>query len=154
MEPLDSQRKLKRLRTTVWILAFLLGVTLVVSFVIIEAMSIGHSKFEHLSPEECIQAAGVIALAKYERSGGTLRCIISEILKQRPGTQFYWAVGDEFRDGNQRASENTDFGDGEVLFFTGSPPRLDLIAAYRANRITTFGNMPLDTLREMISTSK
>jgi hypothetical protein len=147
-------RKAKRLSAAVWILAILLSLTLFVSFVLIRSVSVTRSEFDRLSPEERVHAASVIALAKYQRSGSTLRCVISEIVKQTPGTKFYYKVGDEFRAGNQRATENTDFGDGEILFFTGSPARLELITAYRADRITGLGDMPISLLREIIRTSK
>jgi hypothetical protein len=148
------QRKVKRLSVAVWILAILLCGTLLVSFVIVRSLSIARSEFDRLPPEQRVQSASVIALAKWQRSGSTLRCVISEILKQRPDTVFYYKVGDEFRAGNQRATENADFGDGEVLFFTGSPARLELATAYRDDRITGLGDMPISTLREIIRTSK
>jgi len=146
--------KAKRLSAAVWILAILLSLTLFVSFVLIRSLSVTRSEFDRLSPEERVHTASVIALAKYQRSGSTLRCVISEILKQTTDTKFYYKVGDEFRAGNQRVIENTDFGDGEILFFTGSPARLELITAYRADRITGLGDMPISLLREIIRSSK
>jgi|ERR1051325_2348957 hypothetical protein len=148
------QRKVKRLSTAVWILVVLLCATLLVSFVIVRSVSIARSEFDRLSPEQRVQSASVIALAKWEKSGSTLRCVISEILKHRPDIKFYYKVGDEFRAGNQRFTENADFGDGEILFFTGSPARLELATAYRGDRITGLGDMPITTLREIIGTSK
>jgi len=147
-------RKAKRLSAAVWILAILLSLTLFVSFVLIRSLSVTRSEFDRLSPEERVHAASVIALANYQRSGSPFRCVISEILKQTTDTKFYYKVGDEFRAGNQRVIENTDFGDGEILFFTGSPARLELITAYRADRITGLGDMPISLLREIIRTSK
>ena len=150
----DAQRKIKRLSAVVWILALLLCATLLVSFVVLRSLSVARSEFDRLSPEQRVQSANVIALAKWQKSGSTLKCVISEIVKQTPDTVFYYKVGDEFRAGNQRATENADFGDGEILFFTGSPARLELITAYRADRITGLGDMPISTLREIVRTSK
>ena len=149
-----TQRKIKRLFIAVWILAILLCFTLLVSFVLVRSLSIARSEFDRLSPEERVHAASVIALAKWQRSGSTLRCVISEIIKQTPDTKFYYKVGDEFSRGNQRATENADFGDGEILFFTGSPARLEETVAYRGDRITGLGDMPISVLREIIRTSK
>jgi hypothetical protein len=154
LTPEATQQKIKRLSVTVWVLGMLLAVTLLVSFVLVRSLSVIGSDFDRLPPEQRVRTASVIALAKWERSGSTLRCVISEILKRAPDTAFYYKVGDEFRPGNQRATENTDFGDGEILFFTGSPARLELITAYRGDRITGLGDMPLSTLREIIGTSK
>jgi len=150
----DAQRKIKRLSAAVWILAILLCATLLVSFVVLRSLSVVRSEFDRLSPEQRVQFASVIALAKWQRSGSTLKCVISEIVKQTPNTVFYYKVGDEFRAGNQRATENADFGDGEILFFTGSPARLELITAYRDDRITGLGDMPISTLREIVRISK
>jgi hypothetical protein len=120
----------------------------------VRSLSITSSAFNRLSPEERVQSASVIALANWQKSGSTLTCVISEILKQTPGTRFYYKVGDEFRAGNQRATENVDFGDGLVLFFIGSPARLEETVAYRHDSITALGDMPISTLREIIRTSK
>jgi hypothetical protein len=149
-----TQRKMKRLSAAVWILAIVLFITLLVSFVVLRSLSVARSEFDRLSPEQRVQSASIIALAKWQRSGSTLKCVISEIVKQTPGTVFYYKVGDEFRAGNQRATENADFGDGEILFFTGSPARLELTTAYRDDRITGLGDMPISTLREIVRTSK
>src|SRR5581483_5407218 len=143
------ERKITRLRRAIWILSLILCVTVALSFVIVHALSRAYSEFNRLSPEERVKAASVIALGKYQKTGSTLKCIISEILKQDPNTKFYYKVGDEFPFGNQHFRENTDFGDGEILFFTGSPARLELATAYRGDRITGLGDMPLSSLREI-----
>ena len=148
------ERKAKRLSAAVWILSILLCLTLLISFVLVRSFSVARSEFDRLSPEERVHSASVIALAKWQKSGSDLRCVISEILKQTPNTKFYYKVGDEFRAGNQRVAENADFGDGEILFFTGSPARLELATAYRGDRITGLGDMPMSTLREIVGTSK
>ena len=76
--------------------------------------------------------------------------VVSEILKQAPDTTFYYKVGDEFRPGNQRVSGNADYGDGQVLFFTGSPATLESAVAYRGDRITAMGDMRISDLREFV----
>ena len=148
------QRKVKRLSAAVWVLAILLCATLLVSFIMVRSLSVVPSEFDRLSPEQRVQSASVIALAKWQKSGSTLRCVISEILKHRPGTAFYYKVGDEYRAMNQRVAKNTDFGDGQILFFTDSPARLELAAAYSGDRITGLGDVPISRLREIVTTSK
>jgi hypothetical protein len=149
-----TQRKITRLCAAVWILAILLCVTLLASFVVIRSLSVSGSKFDHLSPEQRVQAASVIALTRWERSGSSLRCVITEILKQGANTAFYYKVGDELHSHQQKVRDNTDYGDGEILFFAGSPARLEETAAYRGDRITALGDMPIGTLREIIAASK
>jgi hypothetical protein len=92
-----TARKVKRLTVAVWILAILLCCTLLVSFILLRTVSIATSDFHNLSPEKQVQSSSVIALATYQKSGATLKCIISEILKHSPDTAFYYKVGDEFR---------------------------------------------------------
>jgi hypothetical protein len=148
-----TARKVKRLSAAVWILSILLCATLLVSLVVVHSLSDLSNGFHRLQPVEQVQSASVIALARWEKSDSTLKCVISEILKQAPNTAFYYKVGDEFRQGNQRTREGTDYGDGQVLFFTGSPARLEYIAAFRDDRIGAMGDMRISHLREFIQAS-
>jgi hypothetical protein len=102
-----------------------------------------------MSSVEQIRSASVIAFADWQKSGSTLKCIISEIVKKVPDTAFYYKVGDEFRRGNQRVSGDADYGDGQVLFFTGSPATFQSAVAYRNGRITAMGDMPVSEFRDV-----
>ena len=141
-----AKHRAKRLSVAVWILAILLCSTLLLSFVVIRALSDG---FSRLSSTEQIRSASVIAFADWHKSGSTLQCIISEIVKKTPDTAFYYKVGDEVRRGNQRLSEGADYGDGQVLFFTGSPATFQSAVTYRNGRITAMGDMPIPEFREV-----
>jgi hypothetical protein len=148
-----AARKVKRLSVAVWILAVLLCATLLVSLVVLRAVSVETSHFHELSPEKQVQNSTVIALATYQKSGATLKCVISEILKHSPDTAFYYKVGDEFRPGGHPITEGTDYGEGQVLFFTGSPARLEVAVAVHGERISGMGDMPVSMLRELIGRS-
>ena len=152
--PNPAQRKIRRLSIAVWLLAVALCITLFGSFVVIRSLSVIRSDFDRRSPESRVQSASVIAIAKWDKAGSTLRCIVSEILKQAPDAAFYYKVGDEISSLNQRVSGNTDYGDGQVLFFTGSPARLEETVAYRGDRVTGLGDIPISNLREIIARSK
>ncbi len=149
-----TQRRITRLSAAVWVLAVLLCVTLLGSFVVIRSLTVARSELGHLSPEQRVQAASIIALTRWERSGSSLRCVITEILKQAPNTAFYYKVGDELQSHEQKIRDNTDYGDGEIIFFTGSPARLEETASYRGDRITGLGDMPISSMREIINASK
>jgi hypothetical protein len=101
-------------------------------------------------PEKKVRAASVIALARFEKSGTTLRCVITEILKEAPNTAFSYRVGDEFRHGNIQIKDNTDYGDGEILFFVGSPAEHCYSVAFSGERLRSMGEMPITQLRDMI----
>ena len=103
--PDTTQRKVKRLSAAVWILAIVLCLTLLASFVFVHSLSVARSEFDRLSPEERVRVASVIALTKWQRSGSTFKCMISEILKQAPDTKFYYKVGDEIRSHSQTVRE-------------------------------------------------
>jgi hypothetical protein len=144
-----AKHRAKRLSVAVWILAILLCSTLLLSFVVIRALSTAPSGFSRLSSVEQIRGASVIAFADWHKSGSTLQCMISEIVKKTPGTTFYYKVGDEVRRGNQRLSEAADYGDGQVLFFTGSPATFQSAVTYRNGHITAMGDMPISEFRDV-----
>ena len=144
-----TDRKVKRLTATVWILSGILAVGVFSVAVQFCSWSNPCASLEG-SPEQKVRAASVIALARYERSGSTLRCIITEILKQAPNTAFYYRVGDEFRHGNAEIRDNTDYGEGQILFFVGSPAEHCQSSAFSGDRLRSMGEMPITQLREMI----
>jgi hypothetical protein len=154
LTPDATERKIKRLSIAVWILAILLCITVLVSFAVIRSLSAIRSDFDRRSPESRVQSASVIALAKWEKSESTLRCVVTEILKQAPDTAFQYKVGDEISTLNRRVSGNADYGDGQVLFFTGSPAQLEEATVYRGDRITGLGDISITNLREIIARTK
>ena len=106
-------------------------------------------QFHELEIDEQIKLATVIAVATYEpANGGEVRAVISEILKKDPGTTFYYDVGDEYPDAKYQLRESTRYGDGVVIFFTGSPARMKISMTYSGDRISSLGDLPLKLLRE------
>ena len=112
------------------------------------------SDFDQRIVESTIQSASVIALTKWERSRCTLRCVVTDILKQAPGSAFYYKVGDEISDLDEQVASNVSRGDGQVLFYTGSPARLEQTATYYGDRIAGFAGIPISNLREIVDRSK
>ena len=53
----ELARKVKRLSAAVWILAILLCITLLVSFLLVRSLSVVRSEFDGLSPEQRVRAA-------------------------------------------------------------------------------------------------
>jgi len=112
------------------------------------------NNFHNWPVEKQIQSSTVIAIGKYQKSGDTLKCIISEILKQKPGTAFYYKVGDEYPRGNMHVRSDTNYGDGQIMFFTGSPPSFRYGCSFTGERVGGLGDMPMSELRELIRKSK
>jgi hypothetical protein len=171
--PTDGTAKsVKRLSLAVWILAMVVAANLIVSILALLSPALLTKRImatlpEHFassqspSPEDYnslhdwpvekqIALASVIAVGKWRKSDSTLRCIISEILKQAPNTTFYYKVGDEFRPGNQRVKDDTSYGDGQIMFFVGSPASFRCAMSFSGDRIAGMGDMPISELRELI----
>ncbi len=104
--------------------------------------------------ERQIQKASVIAIARYEKDNGRLKCVISEILKQAPDTKFYYKVGDEYRPSSVYPRDNASYGDGQIIFFTGSPAFMRYSCSFEGDRIGGLGDMPIDVLRETVRKEK
>lgn len=105
--------------------------------------------FYTLPIDEKISQSNVIALAKYvEGDDGQVKAIITEFLKKEPGTTIFYEVGDEFSSASHYPEPDTDYGDGVVIFFTGSPARYRLTMSYADGRIAGFGDMPLTLFQQ------
>lgn len=111
-------------------------------------------KFYELPIEQQIRAASVIALAKYQREGDRMKCVITELLKQAPDTKFYYGVGDEYRQCSHRSKPGEDRGDGQIMFFAGNPAQFRFSSSFRGDRLTGLGDMPIDLLRKEIKNAQ
>ncbi|MGP8033270.1 MAG: hypothetical protein ACLPQ6_03915 [Steroidobacteraceae bacterium] len=161
-------RALGRLTTAVWALAAVLAVFVamyIVSYVragmvfrnfakntppVPASMRGSQGNFVDLSTlplEKQIEAASVIVITRYRKDGDRHVCIISEILKQAPGTTFYYAVGDEFAEMSYYPKEGESHGDGQLMYFVGSPAEFRYSTSIQGDRITGLGGMPLDLFR-------
>ena len=109
-----------------------------------------YEKFYELPIEKQIDAASVIALAKYQKDGDRMKCVITEILKQAPNTKFYYNIGDEYRQCSHYSKPGEDRGDGQIMFFVGNPAEFRYSSSFRGDRLTGMGDMPFDLLRKQI----
>ena len=104
--------------------------------------------FHTLPLEEKIKRSTAILLTRHEKEGGKLKSIVSEILK-RPDAGLNYSVGDEFVDLSRYVEGDTDYGDGDVVFFAGAATDMRESMTYRRGRISGLGDMPLDVLRAL-----
>lgn len=110
--------------------------------------------FGELNIEDQIAYASVIVLAKFEPvEDGKVISIITEILKKEEGVTFYYAVGDEYTPSSYYPRERADYGDGLLIFFTGSPATMRMSTTYRGDRVTSLGDIPIQLLREKCKAS-
>lgn len=105
--------------------------------------------FHELSVEEQIKKASVIALAKFEKSSdGKMKAVITEFLKKDPGVIIYYNIGDEYPTSSYYPSKNKSYGDGVVIFFTGSPASMGMSVTYTGDRISGLSDMPIKLFKE------
>ena len=105
--------------------------------------------FHELSIDEQIQQSSAIAVARYEPTGsGQVDAIITEFLKKDPTTSIYYNVGDKFPAASYTPKKNTNYGDGVVIFFTGSPASMRASMSFSGDRILGLGDLPLELLRK------
>jgi hypothetical protein len=167
-----STRAIRRLTIAVWalVIALLLNVAAFVSTSLLpvvlakrisDSLPSVTSSFDYSSKDEFegfhewpiekkIQSASVIAITVYKKEGESLKSIITSIPKQSESTPFNYKVGDEYAPGSRFPRENTLYGDGEVIFFTGSPPVMRLSYTYSKGRIGGAGDLPVEKLGELI----
>jgi hypothetical protein len=106
-------------------------------------------RFHDLEIEDQIKYASVIAVAEYRaEKDGQMKAIITDVLKKDEGVDFYYQVGDEFENSSYYPEDHTLYGDGVVIFFTGSPATMRMSMSYTGERITGLGDMPLKLFRE------
>jgi hypothetical protein len=103
-----------------------------------------------LPPEQMVARSSVILLTSYEKDGDRFKAVVTEILKQKPGTRLYYSVGDEMPMLSYAPKANETCGDGQVVFMAGSPASMRSSYSFREGRIGGMGDLPLTTLREMI----
>jgi hypothetical protein len=175
--PDQTRRSIRRLSVAVWVLAIVAFANLAVSVWVLFSPALlatrimaalpqklmppseqekieEFNSFHDWPPEKQIQTASVIAIGRWEKSGSTLKCIITEILKQGPNTKFYYKIGDEYRLGSRPVrDDNTDYGEEEIMFFTGSPASFRFAMSFKGDRLTGMGDMPIAELRDLIRKS-
>lgn len=146
---------MKRVLIPIWILV---AISSLILGVLMFRGDRGSSLTSALGPEDFynwpldrqVATATVIARADWRVENGVYKCIVAEIIKQKPGTQFDYKIGDEFSRGNQPAKPNTNYGEGQVLFFTDAPPTLRHISVISDGRLIGLGEVRLNTIREMV----
>lgn len=106
-------------------------------------------QFHELDIEQQIKQASVIALAEYVPSeDGKMKAVITEFIKNQPGTTIYYNIGDEHPLSSYYPKNKSRHGDGLVIFFTGSPAQMKLSMTYSGERISGLGDMPIKLLRK------
>ena len=105
--------------------------------------------FRELDLDEQIRKSSVIALAVFEPSSdGRMKAVIKEFLKKESGVTVYYDLGDEHAPSSHFPEASTDYGDGVIIFFTGSPAVMQMSMSYSGDRIRGLADMPLELFRQ------
>ena len=72
----------------------------------------------------------------------------AEFLKKESGVTVYYHLGDEHAPSSHYPKANTDYGDGVIIFFTGSPAVMQMSMSYSGDRIRGLADMPLELFRQ------
>ena len=107
--------------------------------------------FHMLAIEDKIRQASIIAIARYEKQpDGTLKAVLKEFLKKNANVEFYYSLGDEYPYASRHPApdKKVSYGDGEIIFFTGSPAIMKESITFDRERIIAFGDMPLELFRK------
>jgi hypothetical protein len=106
--------------------------------------------FHRWPTEKQVAVSSVIVRGEWKWERGINKCIIAEIIKQDPGTDFPFQVGDRFPLGDMPARADADYGDGSVMFLTGARASLRFTSGLRDGRLLGAGNIRLEKLRDVV----
>jgi len=116
--------------------------------------AVRYENFHDLPIDKQVAAASVIAIARYQKEGEKLKCVVSELLKRSPDTDFYFKVGDEYPSCSRYPKSNELYGDGVLMFFVGSPAEFRYSTSFSGDRLVGLGEMPIEVLRRKIAEAK
>lgn len=77
-----------------------------------------------------------------------MKAVITEFLKKDANVTIYYGMGDEYPSSSYYPKEKTGYGDGVVIFFTGSPAMIKMSMTYSGDRIHGLGDLPVELLRK------
>lgn len=110
------------------------------------------SDFDPWQMKKEIGSASVIAITRHVKEGNRLRAVVSEIVLRKPGTDFSYKIGDEIERAGRILKEGVDYGDGEIVFFTGPQATMGSSWTVSRDRIVAT-DMSLETFHEMVRTN-
>ncbi len=109
-----------------------------------------HPGFHDLAVDQKIDASTVIVLARYQpETDGRMAAIITEVLKNEPGSGFDFKVGDEYPPVSYYKDESNR-GEGAVVFFSGKPAYQMSSASYTGDTIAGLQYIPMTLFLEKI----
>ena len=155
-------RAVRSLTIAIWVLAVAIFVNALPSILVYETLrssassisgssAVDLNNFDELPVEEKIRRASVIAITKYNKEDGKISAVITAIPKRQANVVFNYKIGDDYAKGTHYLRPNVSYGDGEVVFFTGSPATMRLSMTYSDDRIRGLGDIPMQKFLELVA---
>lgn len=109
-------------------------------------------KFHDLSLEEKIKHSSAILLTKYEpEADGKMRAVNLVYLKKDAEPEETIVLGKENVSRSYYPDPSRNFGDGNVIFYAGSPGEFIYSTNYYGDRIPGLNNIPIELFKEKIA---
>ena len=166
----DSQlvqisKRVRSLTIAVWVLVLItvlqasawLVPLLAHNFVAGKVLSLPQEAFgswEGLTLEEKIKRSSIIVLTENKTEGGKIRAIVKEVRKLKPDAVFHYEIGDEYGPQSLTPKADTSYGDGSVVFLSGSPATMQESYAVYGGSITGLDEMPVSKFFEIVEKSQ
>lgn len=107
-------------------------------------------RFRNQTTEDKIKEATAIALVQFKPDDdGRMIGIITDILKHDPDAEFFYEKGEEHPPSSFYPDSDQSYGSGSIVFFTGSPARMQLSAYFFGDRIPMLNDVSLPSFIEM-----
>ncbi len=110
--------------------------------------------WEGLTLEEKIKRSSIIVITENNADGGKIRAIVKEVRKLKPDVVFHYEIGDEYGPMSVTPKADTTYGDGAVVFLSGSPATMQESYAVYGGSITGLDEMPVSKLLKMVEKSR
>jgi hypothetical protein len=103
--------------------------------------------WHNLTDDQKISESTVLAVARYsDAEDGSKIATIAEIYKDNPDIDFDYKVGENYQSLKYYPKSESHKKTGVVIFFAGSPPKYRHALYLYDDRVSGFGEMPLNVL--------
>ena len=103
--------------------------------------------WHNLTDDQKISESTVLAVARYsDAEDGSKIATIVEIYKDNPDIHFDYKVGENYQSLKYHPKSEFHKRTGVVIFFAGSPPKYRHALYLYDDRVSGFGEMPLNVL--------
>jgi hypothetical protein len=104
--------------------------------------------------DQLVARSTVVLLTSYQDDGDRWKAVVAEIVKQAPGVELNYSVGDEFPTLSFAKQKGVSCGEGSVVFMVGNPASMRHSYSFDRGRIGGLGDITVSKLREIAKGKK